>query len=442
MVYSAGAAIALNADVASETAREEPATTADPIRMYLSEIGKASLLCQADEQRLSRRIEADRHIQTIQDLWREDRGRAPTANETFACLLDQLHQERKSLHAVAEYLSIKKIAVSKLISNQAFRLALDGVLDQALTDHLTNSLGCTREEAEQFLARLSILTHILTPELLSLVSGTSGGNLQRPPLPRNSAAGVAVEEHFEQITATGAQCRKQITEANLRLVVSVAKRYAGRGMSLLDLIQEGNIGLMRAVERFDFRRGHKFSTYGHWWIRQAITRAIADHARTIRIPVHMVETVHALVRVKEKLVNELGREPGNEDIAEAMEITPERVREISKMSQEPLSLDAPLRTDDDSQLGAFVQDERASTADAAVCQVLKDDVKNALRTLPDRERRILELRFGLADGRSRTLMEVGKDFSVTRERIRQLEAKALRKLRNGPRSKMLKAYLQ
>jgi RNA polymerase primary sigma factor len=198
---------------------------------------------------------------------------------------------------------------------------------------------------------------------------------------------------------------------------------------------------MRAVERFDFRRGHKFSTYGHWWIRQAITRAIADQARTIRIPVHMVETIQALVRARERLVDELGREPGDEDIAQAMEITPERVREISKMSQEPLSLDAPLRADD-SHLGAFVQDENASTADAAACQVLKDDVKAALSILPDRERRILELRFGLADGRSRTLMEVGRAFAVTRERIRQIEAKALRKLRNGPGSKRLRDYWQ
>ena len=441
MAHSPRAAMPMNADVKTQTAREDPAAIVDPIRTYLFEIGKASILCQADEQRLSRRIEADRHVQTIRQLWQDDRKRAPTANETLAYLLDQLHQERRSLLAVAEYLDIKKTAESKLVSNEAFRVALDGVLDRALTDHLTTSLGCSREEAEQFLARLSVLTHILTPDLLSLVSGASGGNLQRRPLPSNRAAGIAVKEHFERITAAGAQCRKQITEANLRLVVSVAKKYVGRGMSLLDLIQEGNMGLMRAVERFDYRRGYKFSTYGHWWIRQAITRAIADQARTIRIPVHMVETIQSLVRVRERLVDELGREPGNEDIAKAMEITPERVREISKMSQEPLSLDAPLGTDD-TLLGAFVPDEHASTVDAAVCLVLKDDVKDALRTLPDREREILELRFGLADGRSRTLMEVGKDFAVTRERIRQIEAKALRKLRNGSRSKSLRDYWQ
>jgi RNA polymerase primary sigma factor len=431
----------MNADVKSKTAREEAAAAVDPIRTYLSEIGRASLLCQADEQRLSRPIEADRHVRAIRQLWRDHRGRPPTADETVTCLLEQVYQERRSLHAVAEYLNIKKTAESKLVSNEAFRMALDGVVDQALTDHLMNSLGCTRDEAEQFLARLSILTNILTPELLSLVSGASGGNLQPLPLPCDRAVGIAVEEHFERITAAGVQCRKEITEANLRLVVSVAKRYVGRGMSLLDLIQEGNMGLMRAIERFDFRRGYKFSTYGHWWIRQAITRAIADQARTIRIPVHMVETIQTLVRVRERLVDQLGREPGNEDVAKAMEITPERVRELSRMSQEPLSLDAPLGTDD-TQLGAFVQDVHASTADAAACQVLKDDVKDALKSLPDRERRVLELRFGLEDGRSRTLMEVGKDFAVTRERIRQIEAKALRRLRYGSCSKSLRDYWQ
>ena len=423
------------------TGSEAPGESIDPVGTYLSEIRKVGLLSAPDEQRLARQIEEDKHIRKIEQQWQDVRGQEPTGSEILSCLLQQLHQERGSLHAVTEYLNIRKTAVSQLVVNDALRSALDGVCDEALTDYLTTSLGCSREEAEQFLVRLSILTHILTPELLALASGTARDKRQPLPLLRKQARDLAAENHFAQLTAAGFQGRKEITEANLRLVVSVAKRYLGHGMSLLDLIQEGNIGLIRAVERFDYRRGYKFSTYGHWWIRQAITRSIADHARTIRIPVHMVETIHELVRTRERLVDELGREPGNEDIARAMDITPERVHEISRMSRAPLSLDAPLG-EDDSHLGDFVKDDEASTSDAASRHVLKDEVKNVLSSLTDRERRVLELRFGLEDGRSRTLMEVGKDFSLTRERIRQIEGKALRKLRKDPHSKELRGYLQ
>ena len=482
----------LDAEEAEEPTQEELEAIAadmigidDPVRMYLKEIGKVPLLTAEEEVVLAKAIELGEQIieepwKAVLSLWewtknetekktrdKQPQHRLPYKDETeqivqrafgaaeqdgllqptpdFHLLRAQREAQgegtkqwlKEARHLVAEYNKAPNAESFTALVDFAFRAVhASGDLESHENPALRALYEWTRELAWEALRRW-------------IAAGQDAEILREMGWDPEAPTDVKPRDRRGRLVRIGREGREQLTSANLRLVVSIAKKYIGRGMSFLDLIQEGNIGLIRAVEKFDYEKGFKFSTYATWWIRQAITRAIADQAWTIRIPVHMVETINRLIRVSRGLLQELGREPTVEEIAEAMsrgqevQVTPDKVREIIKVSQEPVSLETPIGEEEDSHLGDFIEDRGAlAPAEAASHQLLKEQVEAVLDSLSGRERRVLQLRFGLEDGRARTLEEVGKEFNVTRERIRQIEAKALRKLRHPSRSRKLKDYLE
>jgi RNA polymerase sigma factor RpoD-like protein len=457
----------------------------DPVRMYLKEIGKVALLTAEEEVVLAKAIELGE--QMVDEPWKgivslhewthheterktrtiKPHHKLPFATEAARMVSDAIRADeaadllvpspdfhlvkagkdattegtkellKEARHLVGAYNESHSPDAFLALLDRAYLAVHNGDLDSRDNVGLRAIYDWSRDA-------------VAYPALQRWIESEHDTDLLRrlghdPEVPANTK----LRDRRGELVRIGRDAREQLTSANLRLVVSIAKKYIGRGMSFLDLIQEGNIGLIRAVEKFDYEKGYKFSTYATWWIRQAITRAIADQARTIRIPVHMVETINRLIRVSRTLLQELGREPTVEEIAEAMSkgqevvVTPEKVREIIKVSQEPVSLETPIGEEEDSHLGDFIEDRGAlAPAEAASHQLLKEQVEAVLDSLTGRERRVLQLRFGLEDGRARTLEEVGKEFNVTRERIRQIEAKALRKLRHPSRSRKLKDYLE
>ncbi len=422
----------------------------DPVRIYLHEIGRVSLLTAKDEQILSRRIAEGKRISKIKKAYLESYRRYPSATEIILTMLKELGQASAIIRPLLEQIDLPPTAsFRETIFNNKLRGSIDGEITQPLLQTITSRTDISIPEAEQLLINVSLDSRLLSEEVLNAIGDSISladlADLVTSDNFINSIQGYGgqLKAYLDNIEREAEQAENHLIRANLRLVVSVAKKHVGRGMSLLDLIQEGNIGLIKAVEKFDYRRGYKFSTYATWWIRQAITRSIADQARTIRVPVHMIETINRLLRTSRRLAQEYGREPTPKEIAEEMATPPEKVREIIKVAQLPLSLESPIGEEEDSHLGDFIEDRNAlPPPDAASRQLLKEQIDDVLSTLTPREQRVLQLRFGLEDGRSRTLEEVGKEFSVTRERIRQIEAKALRKLRHPSRSRRLKDYLE
>jgi len=483
---------------------DEDSSIEDPVKMYLHEIGRGQLLTADDEKWLACRLEEAFHLKDTMSGLEAVLGRSPTPAESLVAVYARVYERRQLLDDLATVLNLQPVTdVPGYLAHHRLREAIDYYLDPTMLEELALRGGVTAECIRPDVVSLSVDTRLLPAALRRLLAPSKGlRDLPMPCIMAELVAGASLDlsDHLAGIRREANRSESRLTEANLRLVVSVAKKYLNRGMAFLDLIQEGNLGLMRAVGKFDHRRGFKFSTYATWWIRQAVSRAIADQSRTIRVPVHMVEVINRLSRVSRELVQGLGREPSCEEVALMMgffdealeteliqevaiqnaragrqlrEALPElrrdlilgsgilsdptelpyplrdlveqasiRVHEAAKVARQPVSLEAPIGEEEDNHLGDLLPDSSSpAPVEVATQKLLQEQVDNVLASLTNRERRVLQLRFGLDDGHPRTLEEVGKEFGVTRERIRQIEAKALRKLRHPSRSKKLRAYL-